>query len=55
VNQHSRLANQDSSEKKVNRIRSESLLDEDGRIVIVHQGEEYLLRRTRLGKLILTK
>ena len=36
-------------------VRSESLLGENGRLVIVHDGEEYLLRRTRLGKLILTK
>ncbi|MGW8246729.1 MAG: hemin uptake protein HemP [Acidiferrobacterales bacterium] len=53
--QNSRLAIKGGSEKRANRIQSESLLDEHGRIVIVHQGEEYLLRRTRLGKLILTK
>jgi hemin uptake protein HemP len=39
----------------VARIRSESLLGDRGRLVIVHGGDEYQLRQTRQGKLILTK
>lgn len=53
--ENSRLGKKVPANKKANRICSESLLDDDGRVVIVHQGEDYLLRRTRLGKLILTK
>lgn len=37
------------------RISSQILLGESARIVIVHQGQEYLLRQTQAGKLILTK
>jgi hemin uptake protein HemP len=55
VYQKSRFAEKGISKKKNSRVHSESLLDEQGRLVIVHQGEEYLLRRTRMGKLILTK
>lgn len=37
------------------RISSQDLLGEAARIVIEHEGQEYLLRQTQAGKLILTK
>lgn len=37
------------------RIASETLLGGERTLVIQHQGEEYTLRLTRLGKLLLTK
>ncbi len=37
------------------RIDSETLLGGERILVIQHQGEEYTLRLTRLGKLLLTK
>ena len=36
-------------------VSSESLLGDRGELKIQHNGEQYSLRRTRLGKLILTK
>ena len=36
-------------------IRSEALFNNADEILIRHSGEEYRLRRTRNGKLILTK
>ena len=36
-------------------VPSRELLGEQGRLQIEHQGERYLLRVTRQGKLILTK
>lgn len=39
----------------VPRVSSESLLGERGELKIQHNGEQYSLRRTRQGKLILTK
>ncbi|GBL45943.1 hypothetical protein SFMTTN_1754 [Sulfuriferula multivorans] len=36
-------------------IRSESLFTQNDEVLIAHQGEHYRLRRTRNGKLILTK
>ena len=36
-------------------VSSESLLGARGELKIQHNGEQYSLRRTRLGKLILTK
>ena len=36
-------------------IPSEQLLGENGQLHIEHQGERYVLRITRQGKLILTK
>ena len=36
-------------------VSSESLLGDRGEMKIQHNGEQYCLRRTRLGKLILTK
>ena len=37
------------------RIKSETLLGQEGRVVIEHDGQHYLLRQTHAGKLILTK
>ena len=37
------------------RVDSETLLGGEKTLVIQHQGEEYTLRLTRLGKLLLTK
>ena len=36
-------------------VSSESLFGDRGELKIQHNGEQYSLRRTRLGKLILTK
>ncbi|MDT8893886.1 hemin uptake protein HemP [Halomonas sp. I1] len=38
----------------VRSIDSDSLLGREGRLIIHHEGRRYVLRRTRLGKLILT-
>ncbi|QQO71033.1 hemin uptake protein HemP [Morganella morganii] len=40
---------------KITVINSEALLGPQQRIIIRHQNEEYHLRRTKNGKLILTK
>ncbi|MDV2863151.1 hemin uptake protein HemP [Phytobacter ursingii] len=40
---------------KDRRISSKTLLGDATRVVIEHQGQEYLLRQTHAGKLILTK
>ena len=37
------------------RIDSKSLLGDEGRVIIEHDGQLYLLRQTHAGKLILTK
>ena len=37
------------------RIYSDSLFSQGDEVFIQHQGEQYRLRRTRAGKLILTK
>lgn len=37
------------------RIDSKTLLGDEGRVVIEHNGQAYLLRLTHAGKLILTK
>ncbi len=39
----------------VKRISSRSLLGQNNSLVIDHEGISYILRATRLGKLILTK
>ncbi|QKJ87022.1 Hemin transporter HemP [Paramixta manurensis] len=36
-------------------IDSKLLLGSEGRVVILHQGQHYVLRQTQAGKLILTK
>jgi hemin uptake protein HemP len=38
-----------------NRIASQALFGDASLVLIEHEGETYSLRRTRLGKLILTK
>ncbi|TGP41178.1 hemin uptake protein HemP [bacterium M00.F.Ca.ET.228.01.1.1] len=45
----------DSSETSARVLRSEALLQGHSHVSIVHNGETYQLRATRLGKLILTK
>jgi hemin uptake protein HemP len=40
---------------KNRRLHSEFLFSQGDEVFIQHQGEEYRLRRTRNGKLILTK
>lgn len=40
---------------KTRSVTSEALLGERGELKIQHNGEQYSLRRTRHGKLILTK
>ncbi|HEX4503356.1 MAG TPA: hemin uptake protein HemP [Scandinavium sp.] len=37
------------------RVSSKSLLGTEGRVIIEHDGQHYLLRQTHAGKLILTK
>jgi hemin uptake protein HemP len=37
------------------RIRTADLMQGAREVIIVHEGEEYILRITRTGKLILTK
>ncbi|MFJ5980492.1 hemin uptake protein HemP [Enterobacter cancerogenus] len=37
------------------RIDSKTLLGNEGRVIIEHDGQLYLLRQTNAGKLILTK
>lgn len=37
------------------RIDSKILLGPEGRVIIEHDGQHYLLRQTHAGKLILTK
>lgn len=36
-------------------IDSKTLLGNEGRVIIEHDGQHYLLRQTQAGKLILTK
>lgn len=38
-----------------NRVSSRALIKDQGRLIIIHNGEEYTLRITRNGKLILNK
>ncbi|ADG15108.1 hemin uptake protein HemP [Paraburkholderia atlantica] len=48
-----RTAGQSATAERV--VRSDALLQGHSHISIVHNGETYQLRATRLGKLILTK
>lgn len=41
--------------KEPRHIDSKTLLGTEGRVIIVHEGQQYLLRQTQAGKLILTK
>lgn len=36
-------------------VNSKDLLGAEGRVVIIHEGQQYFLRQTQAGKLILTK
>lgn len=37
------------------RINSRTLLGDEGKVIVDHNGQEYLLRETKAGKLLLTK
>lgn len=37
------------------KISSQHLLGEEGKVIIDHDGQEYVLRKTQAGKLLLTK
>ena len=50
-----RVSSNVSSESGERSLRSDTLLQGHSHISIVHNGETYQLRATRLGKLILTK
>lgn len=52
------IAAKDNTPRPLNhdrRISSKRLLGQEGRLVIEHEGQQYLLRQTQAGKLILTK
>ena len=44
-----------SSENRPRQVDSKALLGNEGRVVILHDGQLYILRQTQAGKLILTK
>jgi hemin uptake protein HemP len=44
-----------ASQKPVRRLSVQSLLQNDQMLILEHQGQDYTLRVTRNGKLILTK
>ena len=44
-----------ASPQPIRRISSQTLLGPDGKLIIDHDGQEYLLRKTQAGKLLLTK
>ncbi len=41
--------------KPPRRISSDQLLQGERRVIIEHEGQDYILQRTRQGRLILTK
>lgn len=45
----------DAADAADRRISSKTLLGDEGRVIIEHDGQQYLLRQTHAGKLILTK
>ncbi len=49
------ICSHNKNEKLPSRISSLDIFQENERIIIEHNGEEYILRITRSGKLILTK
>lgn len=53
MQQHQRSKNE--KEAGTLRVRSEELLAGHSRLIIVHEGKEYQLLKTRRGKLILTR
>jgi len=44
-----------TSPAPVRKISSQHLLGAEGKVIIRHDGQEYLLRKTQAGKLLLTK
>jgi hemin uptake protein HemP len=52
--QHSPAASHLSSSQR-RRISTADLMQGDRELIIIHKGEEYVLRITKTGKLILTK
>ncbi len=50
-----RSSNNAASDTGARQVRSDMLLQGQSHVSIVHNGETYQLRATRLGKLILTK
>ncbi|KOC87293.1 hemin uptake protein HemP [Winslowiella iniecta] len=42
-------------QQSLRQVDSKLLLGSEGRVVILHQGQQYILRQTQAGKLILTK
>lgn len=51
----SALQSRTSASPLPRQVDSKSLLGPDGLVVIVHDGQHYILRQTQAGKLILTK
>lgn len=49
------MTDQQTPSKAPEHVNSERLFNDSNEIIIVHAGEEYRLRITRAGKLILTK
>lgn len=54
-NTHDIHASETNSGRAVRRLRSQELFAGHSRLLIAHDGVEYLLQVTRQGKLILTK
>lgn len=46
---------QGNNDSDVARVDSQRLLGAHGKVIINHQGQQYQLRQTKSGKLILTK
>lgn len=44
-----------AAQQNARQLDSKLLLGNEGRVVILHQGQQYILRQTQAGKLILTK
>ncbi len=44
-----------ASPQPIRRITSQTLLGPDGNLIIDHDGQEYLPRKTQLGKLLWTR
>ncbi|BDH46166.1 hemin uptake protein HemP [Salmonella enterica subsp. enterica serovar Choleraesuis] len=49
------LPNGETDASAPRQVDSKLLLGAQGRVVILHEGQQYLLRQTQAGKLILTK
>ena len=55
MSENAMKSNTNENDELPTRILSSDILKEHGRLIIEHNGEEYTLRITRSGKLILTK